>query len=63
MLSVVFLAAPSSIMKSAFGDGRLGVTPTITLHGRQFRYFGADTAPVRETACSAAQPVIPAISA
>jgi len=27
---------------AAFGDGRLGDTPVITLHGRQFRYIGTE---------------------
>lgn len=29
---------------AAFGDGRLGLTPTVILHGRQFRYVGDETA-------------------
>ena len=29
---------------AAFGDGRLGVAPTITLHGHEFRYVSAETA-------------------
>ena len=48
---------------AAFGDGRLGVRPTITLHGRQFRYGGTETTAVAETAELAAQsPMITAVS-
>jgi methionyl-tRNA formyltransferase len=49
---------------AAFGDGRLGVVPTVTLHGHQFRLLGAETAPAAAAASFAAeQPLVPAIPA
>lgn len=50
---------------AAFGDGRLGVTPAVTLHGRQFRFASVDTTPVAKTASLAADqpPEPPAIPA
>ncbi len=55
---------------AAFGDGRHGVAPTITLHGREFRYAGAETvitaemAGTTEAAKGAAEPqVVAAIPA
>ena len=41
---------------AAFGDGRLGVTPTINLHGRSFRCADAPAA-VEAEAANAASPV------
>ncbi len=50
---------------AAFGDGRLGVSPTITLHGNQFRYVGAENAADAAEAAShaAEQQVIAAVTA
>lgn len=46
---------------AAFGDGRLGVVPTITLHGQKFRYV---VAPAGETASRAPElTLVPAIPA
>lgn len=49
----------------AFGDGQLGVAPTITLHGHQFRLVSAEAAAAAEAARPAAadQPVATAIPA
>jgi len=49
---------------AAFGDGRLGVTPTVTLHGHRFRLTGADSVPLAEAATlTAEQKMAPAIPA
>jgi methionyl-tRNA formyltransferase len=50
---------------AAFGDGRLGVVPTFTLHGHQFRYVGAETAAAAAEAAShaAEQQVVAAVTA
>lgn len=48
---------------AAFGDGRLGVVPTLTLHGRRFRHIGAETGPVADVAKGAAAVPMAAIPA
>lgn len=48
---------------AAFGDGRLGVTPTVTLHGHRFRLTDADADQAANTSLVAERKVVPAIPA